>query len=437
MSTLAAMKGRLGRTDYYTFVMKAGELVGRVKIPRDIPGWRMLTFDERYQREINIRRVKDHIAPYFANDPDRFFGALIVAAIPSGDEPPFHYRPLVEELGKQLHPSYQEAGKNIGFLTVPGSTTLVPLDGQHRLKAIDFAIKGLDNNDKPIDGISKANTELANEDVSVIMILSDPQHSQQARKIFTKVNLHARKPTRGETIATDDDDYSAVLARETADRIGARLVRIEGSTLPAKAFEFTTLTILQICNRRIVEATFPGGKSQDTTSLPDDTTMKMYRERVDEVWDKLLSGIDVFRQCVDDPEDQNGGDARRQEIRRGNLLGRPVGQECLVAAYLRLIADPTNMAEDRACDMLNQVPWTLSEENLSGVWQNVLWTGGTKGKLITGTKARDMGSRLASYMAGERLDAQGADELRQNYRELFAESDRKGRELPKVVAAGA
>lgn len=438
MSTLAAMKGRLGRTEYYTFVMKAGELVGRVKIPKDVPGWTNLSFDERYQREINTRRVKEHIAPYFANDPDRFFGALIVAAIPSGEEPPFHYRPLVDEIGKkELHPSYQEAGRNIGFLTVPGSTTLVPLDGQHRLKAIDFAIKGLDSHDKAIDGIRKANTELANEDVAVIMILSDPQHSPQARKIFTKVNLHARKPTRGETIATDDDDYSAVLARQTADRIGARLVRIEGSTLPKKAIEFTTLTILQVCNRKIVEATFPGGKNLDTTRLPDDTTMDMFRERVDEVWSRLLSDIDVFRQCLEDSENEDGGDARRQMIRKDNLLGRPVGQECLVTAYLRLIADPTNMAEDRACRMLNQLPWALTEENVNGVWQNVLWTGGMKGKVITGTKARDVGSRLISYMAGEELDATRTSELRERYRELFAESDRERRELPAVVTTGS
>ena len=72
MSTLAAMRGRLGETEYYTFVMKAGELIGRVKVPKDMPGWKNLSFDERYQREINYRRVREHIAPYFARDPDLF-----------------------------------------------------------------------------------------------------------------------------------------------------------------------------------------------------------------------------------------------------------------------------------------------------------------------------------------------------------------------------
>ena len=220
--TLAAMKGHLGRTEYYTFVMKAGELVRTARLTKDMPGWKDLSFDERHHREIDIRAVKDRIAPYFANDPDRFFGALIVAAIPSGKEQPFHYRPLVDEIGKKLHPSYREAGRSIGFLTIRGSTTLVPLDGQHRLKAIDFAITGLDSNGIPIDGISKANPELENEDISVIMILSEARDSpsqRRARRIFTKVNLHARKPTRGKKnkeLFTETDRKDRELPRPIA-----------------------------------------------------------------------------------------------------------------------------------------------------------------------------------------------------------------------------
>ena len=426
------MRGQLGDTEYYTFVMKAGELIGRVKVPKDMPNWKNLSFDERYQREINYRRVREHIAPYFANDPDRFFGALIVAAIPSGKEVPFHYRPLVDEIGNKLHPSYQDAGKSIGFLTLPGSTTLVPLDGQHRLKAIEFAITGLDHREKPLSGVKTGNTELANEDVTVMMILGDPEGSKKARRIFTKVNLHARKPTRGETIATDDDDYSAVLARETANQIGARLVRFEGSTLREGALQFTTLTILQICNKEIVKATFPPGKF-DTSSLPDAGTMEMLSDRVREVWEQLLGGVEVFRRCVVDPENEEDGDDRRREIRKGNLLGRPVAQECLVRAYLRLVSHPTNMVSDEACGRLNGLPWALTEESVGGVWQNVLWTGGLNGRVITGAVARDVGSRLMSYMAGEKLKSEQVDELTEKYGELFAESEREGRVLPTVA----
>ena len=432
-SILPAMKGHLGSTDYYTFVMKAGGLIARVKIPKDIPGWENQSFEERYQREINDTRVREHIARYFANDKDRFFGALIVAAIPSGNEPPFHWRALLDEVGNKLHDSYQDSSRSMGFLTLPDSTTLVPLDGQHRLKAIEFAINGLDNRGKPIPGI-ESNSELANEDLTVMMLPGSPLDAEEApvaRKIFTKVNLHARKPTTGETIATNDDDYAAVIAREIANQVGASLVRVEGSTLPGSASEFTTLAILQNCVVWIVKSKFPGKVDRDT--LPDDDRMSMYSDAVKDVWRNLLDGVEVFKSATADMENKDGGDDRRKAIRKGSLLGKPAAQECLVRAYLRLIAHPTNMAPKQACVRLNLLPWALTEEHVSRIWQNILWTGGVKGKIITGTGARDVGSRLIAYMAGEELTAEQYTELEGKYLSRFPESERTGRSLPAVI----
>ena len=432
-STLAAMKGHLGSTDYYTFVMKAGELIARVRIPKDIPGWDHLSFEERYQREINYTRVRGQIARYFANDKDRFFGALIVSAIPSGNEAPFHWRPLSEEVGNKLHPSYRDSSHGMGFLTLPGSTTLVPLDGQHRLKAIEFAISGLDNRGKGIPGI-ESNPELANEDLTVMMLPGSPLDSEEApvaRRIFTKVNLYARKPTTGETIATNDEDYSAVIARETANQLDARLVRIEGSTLPASSKEFTTLATLQSCVLEIVKAKFPG--KIDRSTRPDDDKMGMYSEAVRDVWTQLLNSIDVFRSATADIENKDGGDERRRMIRKESLLGKPAAQECVVRAYLRLVGHPTNMTPKEACERLNLLPWALTEEHVSRVWQNILWIGGAAGRIITGTGAKDVGSRLMAYMAGEELTGEQRAELEGKYLSRFPETERKERVLPPVV----
>ena len=79
------MKGRLGNTDYYILSMKAQELVDKVKVPKEMKEWDDESVEERYQREINYRRVRSQIAPYLANDDSRFFGALIVAAMNFSD----------------------------------------------------------------------------------------------------------------------------------------------------------------------------------------------------------------------------------------------------------------------------------------------------------------------------------------------------------------
>ena len=80
-TTVAAMKGRLGNTDYYMLSMKARELVNRVTTPTKIKGWDGLSVEELYYRDISYDGVKTRIAPYLANDRSRFFGAVIVTAM--------------------------------------------------------------------------------------------------------------------------------------------------------------------------------------------------------------------------------------------------------------------------------------------------------------------------------------------------------------------
>ena len=149
---------------------------------------------------------------------------------------------------------YRVPATNMGFLNLTGGEVLVPLDGQHRLKAIQFAITGRDQTDRPIDDV-KPCTELASEDVTIILVAYEPR---KARKIFTKVNRYAKTTTTGQNYITDDDDVLAVLTREVANGlIGGRLAKFTSNTLRPKDAEFTTLAILYNCNEEIVRRTFP------------------------------------------------------------------------------------------------------------------------------------------------------------------------------------
>ena len=255
-TTVPAMKARLGDTDYYILSMKAQELVNNVKIPKELDEWEEMSVEERYQRDINYNRVRTQIAPYLANDDSRFFGAIIVAAMNFEED---SFEPLSDVMRKALSRSYHAPAAGMGFLHFTGGEKLVPLDGQHRLKAIEFAIYGRDEKGKDIPSITPC-TQLANEDVTVVLV---PYESQKARKIFTRVNRYAKPTTAGQNIVTDDDDIIAVLAREiTNDMIGGRLARYTGNTLGLNNPEFTTLAIIYNCNREIIEQTFPYGKNR-------------------------------------------------------------------------------------------------------------------------------------------------------------------------------
>ncbi|MDE2816906.1 MAG: DGQHR domain-containing protein [Chloroflexota bacterium] len=423
-TTLPAMKARLGSTDYYILSMKAQELSDKVKIPRELEGWEDMSVEERYQRDLNYNRVKSQIAPYFANDNSRFFGAVIVAAMNFDDNDQFE--PLSEMLIKGVPNLYKTAAASIGFLTFKGGEVLVPLDGQHRIKAIEFAVSGRDERGREIASIETPCTGLAQEDVTVILV---PYESRRARKIFTRVNRYAKPTTTGQNIVTDDDDIVAVLTREVSNElIGARIVKFSTNTLNRSDRHFTTLAIIYNCNIAIITENFPHGKV-DKTQLPSPEKISLYRKKVHEVWEQLLENIEVFRDALGDTESKS--DDKRRKIRDSNLLGKPVAQECLVRAFVRLVNPPTNLSMDEACNNLNRLPWAITEENLK-VWDRVLWTGGTDGRIIT--KNRNLSTDLVAYLAEEKLSKKNKTELLERYRVQFPDTEREGRQLPRISA---
>ncbi len=421
-TTVASMKARLGDTDYFILSMKAQELVDKVKIPSQIEGWEDLLLEERYQRDINFNRVRKQIAPYFANDDGRFFGAIIVAAINMDDE--ILFEPLSEVITRKLPGLYRVPASSIGFLTFHGGEVLVPLDGQHRLEAIKFAVTGRDERGRNIPDITPC-MALAQEDITVILV---PFKAHKARKIFTQVNKYAKATTTGQNIITDDDDVVAYLARKvTNDIIGARLVKYTSNSLGVRDHYFTTLPIVYRCNEEIIKGSFPEG-TIDKSKLPDKAKIRLYDEKVSEVWQFLLENIDVFADALSDTEES--GDAGRVQIRQSNLLGKPVPQECLVRGFMRLTNPPTNLSYDKACEVLNHLPWALTDENLQ-IWDRVLWTGGTDGRIIT--KNRNLTTDLVAYLAGEKLTEVKEAELLENYRQQFPYEEREDKQLPPVV----
>lgn len=423
-TTMPAMKGRLGDTDYYVLSMKAQALVNQVTTPTILRRRGDLTIEERFQCGIDYDRVKTHLAPYLAHDESRFLGAVTVAAMNFGGAV---FEPLSDFAAKELPGPYRSDARNMGFLTFTGGEVLVPLDGQHRLKAMEFAMSGCDEEGNDIANLTPC-LDLAMEDITVVLV---PFEVEKARKIFTKVNRHAKAATKGKNIVTDDDDMVAVLTREVANElIGGRLAKFKGNTLGPKDPEFTTLPIIYNCNEEIVTRNFFQKGRPDRMRLPAAAEQKLWRMKVQEVWRAVIDGIDVFSDALADRGES--GDKARKDIRKTNLLGKPVAQECLVKAFVRLTGPPTNMAAEEACERLNRLPWALSEENVERVWRGVLWrSGGVDGKVET--KRRPLATALIAYLAGERLAQDAVDELREQYRAQFPESEREGRDLPEPL----
>jgi DNA sulfur modification protein DndB len=411
--TIPAMLGRLGTTDFYIVTMKAQRVAEKIQIASEVEGWENLSLDEKYQRNLSINRVKREIAPYLANDRDRFFGSLIVA-VQNGED--MEYEP-VKEVGGKFTGAHKSASDNLGFLTLSGQEMFIPIDGQHRAKAIKFAITGRDDSGKELEDVVR-DPSLGQEDVVAILIHFDTEDQRaKARKIFNKVNRYAKKPTKSEDLIIDDDDVVAVLSRRMTDDedpvISGDLVRISGNTLPDRAGEFTTLATLYEINKDILQAL---GHTYNKGELPDSSTVNLYWDEIVSVWEKLEKGINHYNAAFrdHDPESNN----IRQQLRRNFLSCKPIGQRVLFQAFLAL-TEPANgnseamMSKEEAIKRLNLVDWNISSE----IWLNIL-TRDNK-RVMSGKAAISLGKEFVCYLCGAPM----TDEQLNNLREKIAPDD--------------
>lgn len=412
-TTVPAIKGKLGNTDYFIIAMKAKELVEKSTIPADMDDWEEMTLEEKYQRDINYGRVKKEIAPYFAKDKERFFGAIILAAKNFSSD---SFESLSDLALQGMGRLYQMQTKTMGFLTLTGGEVLIPLDGQHRIKAIQFAIDGCDERGKPIANMSPC-SDLADEDVTVILVKYD---SKKSRKIFTRVNRYAKPTSAGQNLVTDDDDYIAISARVVANEvIGSDLVKTGSSTLSNTDSFFTTLATIAECNKYVLKEIFCIPTPQPLiVEAPD--LKSNYNKKIKEIWEHLTKNIKRFASMLSDPS--SDGDVERRKIRENNLLGKPVPQQYMFKAFV-LLLNSNDFTKQEASDALNKIDWRKD----APAWDHVLISGG---RIV---RNAILAPDLIYYMAGGKIDAEKEKDLLNRYRKLFPLDEQSKVKLPDKV----
>lgn len=388
--TLSAFKGKFGSTEFWIVTMKAGELIRNLTIPKELEGWEEMSPEERFQRDINYKRVADHIAPYLAEDKDRFIGAFIVA-IHNHENVEFQ---SLDDAGLKAPKAVPSSlMSQIGLLYLSGDEVLVPLDGQHRLAALKFAIEGKDNTGKELPFSN--NTELSQDSCTVILIRND---RDKARKIFNKVNRYAKPTSKADNLITADDDYIAMISRESivGKYIDSRLVNSVSNTVPKSSEYFTTLATIYEISLLVEESRI--NKKPDVSKLPPATDFKLSQSFLEDFWKEFLK-IEVFEAALVDPS--HTSDNKRVDLRQQNLLMRPIIQKALASAIIALTtvdySDGSRRAVSDIVHQINSVDWSPEAE----LWQGIAMIGD---KVITGNSAMNFASRVFAYLLGMPLD---------------------------------
>lgn len=414
MRPIPAIRGSIGTTEYFLATMKAAEVVSTLKIPKEMPDWDNETLEERFQREINYKRVKEHIAPYLATDPDRFFGALIVDIL-NAEGVKFE---ALTDSGVKVPQYFSSLAKSVGVLYLEGSELLVPLDGQHRLAALRFAMFGKDEREQDIPNLTP-NPEIGKDDITLIIVLHD---DKKARKIFNKVNRYAKATSKSDNLITADDDPIAVIARDVANDIfGSRVINWSSNTLTASTGAFTTLATIYESTVAYLERVVSNGKI-DVMKLPSHEVMNLWEQEAVRLWKAFTNDITIVSDALVDPEES--GDDKRREVRDQFVLGKPVVQNALIVAIARAMS--TGIALETAVERINKIDWRKDNP----LWQRVLLNGE---KIIAGKQSVNFASRFIAQMLGESLEQTEIDHLLDQYRSLFDPTVAPTKSLPAPI----
>ncbi|MFN5513398.1 MAG: DNA sulfur modification protein DndB [Cyanobacteriota bacterium] len=422
-----SLQAKMGDWHYYVTVMKWGEVCGFC-LAEEIHSNKDL--DALIQRAIQDH-VHKEMVPYLLNESQRFYGALVVAVY--GGDPEFSPVKVAEH---ELIDDKENYTYGFGLLRFDGSQIYYALDGQHRLKSIQEAIKG--------------NPDLAQEEISVIILKHEQTKEglQRTRRLFSTLNRRAKPTSSGINIAIDEDDCIAIVSRRLVKE-NETLKNLVSTTLSSKTLSptksqdpyITTLAAFYDTNEILLSG-FEGGLDvgprfkQFRPSYEDIDKYYLYLENI---WMLMINKCPRFELVINGS--RKPGDLRKRQdhngifvlndagemIPGGSIFARPNGQY-VVAEVIKQASVQGKPVEDTIDAIMSNISMDIDD----APWAGVVWNPITK--TILGNKSqRSLLVAIISHALGLKIKTK-IRELKQKYRETIA--DPKAQLLPAINWSG-
>ncbi|MCA1579159.1 MAG: DGQHR domain-containing protein [Acidobacteria bacterium] len=401
-----ALRAQMGDWTYYVTVMKLGKVARECRLAEEIQTHADL--DNLIQRAIEDR-VNKEMVPYLLKEKQRFYGALVVAVY--GGDPEFSPVKVEEH---DLIDDTNRSSYGFGLLRFDGSQVYYALDGQHRLKSIQEAIR--------------LDADLAKEEIAVIILKHEETKTgmQRTRRLFSTLNRRAKPTTKGMNIAIDEDDSVAIVTRRLVKEhkylqklVLANVESINSKQLnPSKKNDpyITTLAALYETNE-ILLGGYDGGLQIDQDfkqfrrSYQD---LDKYYNFLEKIWNRLFDkcpGFEVVLQGKKSPGDlrkkmdKDGPvlDDDGKPVPGGSVFARPMGQ-FVIAELLRSVAMNGRSIEDAIDAIMSEVSMDIDDDP----WVNVIWNPETR-NIQGGKKERGLLVSLLSFS----LSLKGAPKIRE------------------------
>jgi len=354
---LPAVRANLGQTDFYSVVLTFGEAARLIQYVEDIDAWTPETPSElKLQRKLNITRVEKEMVPYLLGAEDHFYSALTVeirtALTPKGPR-------SLDWVSDRVFPG----GVEYGRLTLDGTESLYALDGQHRLKSIEIALR-----EKP---------ELAGEHIAAIMVPF--VNISQSQTLFSDLNRYARNPSRSISLLFAHRDPIAKISKTLATKVPILKDRVnmESTSLSVNTGHFITLSTLYETVKSQLPPTW--------ASTPSDKEVEARISKQIKMWSSLVEAVTQWKSVQE--ESEHPAYLRQRFI---NMHG--VGQRAIINAAAKL-REESPRGWQKKISALSSIDWQITNPE----WQNVAVQGGrvnntsTSVKLLSAAVAKKLG----------------------------------------------
>jgi DNA sulfur modification protein DndB len=337
-STFPALRGKMGEMEYALVMMRLGELVKHIGYAEEIQEWDGgIPSEFKKQRKLNMSRITNEMVPYLTATPDHFYAAITAELERPGDPQ-----------NKLLFEPIDGGDGTMGILTLDGSEKVMALDGQHRLKSIELAMK--------------THPDLARESIAVILVPGKGYRKTQ--QLFTDLNRYAKQPSKTLNLLFEHREFFAVVAKEVGS--GARTFRdrvnLETNSLGQKARQHITLGVLYECVLALLEGHYNDGeKSLD--KIREATNL------VTHIYD------DVVAPYLPEFENMLAGHALPYDLRTKYIFNHSVGQQALARAIRAARDEFGDKWEDIVRPALALIDWRL----ISPQWEGTAVQGGAIG----------------------------------------------------------
>lgn len=411
-----AIRGRMGDREYFVTAMKMGKVADTTKLAGAITRNASGDLNELIQREIG-KRVESEMVPYLLDQPQHFYGALIVAVY--GGKPEF--REVKVSDGHELIDDTEASSYGFGLLRFDGSQIYYALDGQHRLRSMQIACE--------------RNPDLRNEEVAVIIVGHENtlDGMTRTRRLFSTLNRKAEKTKIGLNIAIDEDDAVAICTRRLVYEHqylgGLGLVKADSNGLNSKQLPptaknapyLTTLQALYECNEFFLSA-YDNGREIDKTFKairPSDDELDAFYDFIAAIWTDICEMCPDLQPIIRQDKGQTPGILRDfNRVGGGSVIARPLGQFIIaevISAALRQGQQQHEFIERffrEVSGNLDDVPWV-----------KVIWNPQSH-TIASGNKPRALTVRLLLHKFNLKTSI-GPRQLLREYRELTLDKKMK------------